>query len=333
MSLSKQQKIIFGTSGGVFALAFCGLGYLLYDSNTARVQADENLTSSYATFKQYYEAKVFPSKKSIDSVKTNATSFTAWYDSAYQLASEGDKVFAEETPPIFKQRLQSEVRRMREHSGNTSDGKIAASTFLFGFEQYLGESGVLPDVADVPQLAVQLDSISTIVDLFAEAGILEVQKVERLTALPSAKKTAKKEDARGARGKKNAEEQAPAYTKQQYAFTVMARPQSLVNALNDLTGNKRFIVVEDISFKQSADSIVNKLTANADAKSGKPGVRRSRRGSMFAQMAEKKEEKKPEPKGDDLLVIDPELDAPIQVELKIAVYDFGRAKSVVKETK
>ncbi len=335
MSLSKQQKVIFGASGGVFALAFCGLGYLLYDSNVKRTEAEENLTSAYATFKQYYDAKVFPSKKSIDSVKTNALSFTTWYDSAYQLAASGDKVFADETPPIFKQRLQGEVRRMRDYAGNTPEGKIAVASFLFGFEQYLGESGVLPDVADVPQLAIQLDSISTIVDLFADAGVLEVQKVERLTALPSAQKKEKQEPSRSARGnkKKDAEEQTPLYTKQQYAFTIMVRPQSLVNMLNDLTGNKRFIVVENLSFKQSADTIVNKLTSDAEAKSGKPGARRSRRGNIFAQLAEQKEEKKPEVKGDNRLVVDPELDAPIQVELKLAVYDFGQAKGEAKENK
>ncbi len=329
MSLSKQQQIVFGAAGGAFVLALCGLGYFLYNSNANRVQADENLTNAYATFKQYYEAKVFPSKKSIDSVKTNANNFAVWYDAAYQLASQGDKVFAEETPPIFKQRLQSEVRRMRDYAGNTPDGKIASASFLFGFEQYLGESGILPDTADVPQLAIQLDSISNIVDLFAEAGVLGISKVERLTALPSANKSVKKEDdnrpRRSVKNKKDAAEEAPAYTVQRYGFSIMVRPQSFVNMLNDLTAAQRFVVIEKFSFRQSADTIVNKLTAESDAKEKKSGAgRRGRRNFIPAA----KEETKPEVKGDDRLVVDPELDAPIQVELTLAVYDFGRANQV-----
>ena len=65
---------------------------------------------------------------------------------------------AAEEPSVFKQRLQAEVRRMGELPGGVN-GRIATPGCLFGFEQYLGENGILPPSAEVPRLSEQLAAI------------------------------------------------------------------------------------------------------------------------------------------------------------------------------
>ena len=178
MSLSKQQKL--GVIGaGVFVLCAGGLGFGAYLAWSGRCEAEEELEAAVGGFRSHYEAAVFPSKRSLDSVLSNKVSYTDWHASALALAARGDRKFPVELPPIFKQRLQREVRRMAALAGGV-EGKIAAPAFLFGFEQYLGEGGVLPQEQDVPRLTVQLDTSTQVVDMFAEVGVLEVKAIRRI---------------------------------------------------------------------------------------------------------------------------------------------------------
>ena len=217
MSLSKQQKL--GVIGaGVFVLCAGGLGFGAYLAWSGRCEAEEELEAAVGGFRSHYEAAVFPSKRSLDSVVSNKVSYTDWHASALALAARGDRKFPVELPPIFKQRLQREVRRMAALAGGV-EGKIAAPAFLFGFEQYLGEGGVLPQEQDVPRLTVQLDTITQVVDMFAEVGVLEVKAIQRIEQ----KAAAEEEDdgaRRPAKAKKGAgkEADAPQETCLAYAF-------------------------------------------------------------------------------------------------------------------
>lgn len=321
MSLSKQQML--GAIGaGVFVLCAGGLGFGVYMAWDGRCEAEEELESVSGKFKGHYSAPVFPSKVSLDSVKSNLTSYTAWYETAAALAARGDRRFADETPPIFKQRLQGEVRRMLALEGGV-EGRIADPGFLFGFEQYLGEGGVLPKSEDVPRLAVQLDTIATVVDIFAEAGILELKAVKRIEEKA---KSDEDEEPRAKRGKKGADEgEAPQETCLKYAFEFTTRPAALVASLNRLTSIDRFMTVKNLSFRQTADVIVEHLNAAENAEtqkaSGKAGSggRRGRRGAAAETSRAGAGEVDP-------LVVDPELDAPILVSFTLEVRDFGRAK-------
>ena len=326
MSLSKQQML--GAIGaGVFVLCAGGLGvglYLAWESRTENVESLETATQAYDN---YFKAKIFPSQKSLDSINSNLTSYTSWYDAAVAVASRGDKRFADETPPIFKQRLQGEVRRMLALAGG-ADGKIANSAFLFGFEQYLGEGGVLPAKEDVPRLAVQLDTIASVVDVFAEAGILEVKSIKRLDD----RKSEDDEDAPRGKGRKDVKEndgEGPQETCLTYAFEFTTRPSALVATLNRLTACERFMTVKDLSFRETADVIVERLGAVESAENQKATGRsasRGRRGRRGAAAAVRESSAKAAGEVDPL-VVDPELDAPILVSFTLEVRDFGRAKA------
>ena len=324
MSLSKQQKL--GVIGaGVFVLCAGGLGFGAYLAWSGRCEAEEELEAAVGGFRSHYEAAVFPSKRSLDSVLSNKVSYTDWHASALALAARGDRKFPVELPPIFKQRLQREVRRMAALAGGV-EGKIAAPAFLFGFEQYLGEGGVLPQEQDVPRLTVQLDTITQVVDMFAEVGVLEVKAIRRIE-----KKAASEEEDDGARRpaktKKGAgkEADAPQETCLAYAFEFTARPAALVAVLNRLTSCPRFMTVKNLSFRETADVIVEHLNAVENAKNQKASGRGAtgRRGRRGAATAESAAQGAAEAAVNPL-VVDPELDAPIQVNFTLEVRDFGR---------
>ena len=324
MSLSKQQKL--GVIGaGVFVLCAGGLGFGAYLAWSGRCEAEEELEAAVGGFRSHYEAAVFPSKRSLDSVLSNKVSYTDWHASALALAARGDRKFPVELPPIFKQRLQREVRRMAALAGGV-EGKIAAPAFLFGFEQYLGEGGVLPQEQDVPRLTVQLDTITQVVDMFAEVGVLEVKAIRRIE-----QKAASEEEDDGARrpakAKKGAgkEADAPQETCLAYAFEFTARPAALVAVLNRLTSCPRFMTVKDLSFRETADVIVEHLNAVENAKNQKASGRGAtgRRGRRGAAAAESAAQGAAEAAVNPL-VVDPELDAPIQVNFTLEVRDFGR---------
>ena len=324
MSLSKQQKL--GVIGaGVFVLCAGGLGFGAYLAWSGRCEAEEELEAAVGGFRSHYEAAVFPSKRSLDSVLSNKVSYTDWHASALALAARGDRKFPVELPPIFKQRLQREVRRMAALAGGV-EGKIAAPAFLFGFEQYLGEGGVLPQEQDVPRLTVQLDTITQVVDMFAEVGVLEVKAIRRIEQ----KAAAEEEDdgaRRPAKAKKGVgkEADAPQETCLAYAFEFTARPAALVSVLNRLTSCPRFMTVKNLSFRETADVIVEHLNAVENAKNQKASGRGAtgRRGRRGAAAAESAAQGAAEAAVNPL-VVDPELDAPIQVNFTLEVRDFGR---------
>ncbi len=336
MSLSKQQ-MLGAVGAGVFVLCAGGLGFMLYSAWSTKGETEEILQGEMDAFRNYNEAAVFPSKASIASVKSNGTCYVTWYESAVALAARGDKVFPAETPSIFKQRLQAEVHRLSALQGGV-EGKIAASTFLFGFEQFLGEGGVLPkDEKEVLKLAAQLDAISRVVDIFADAGILEVKAIRRLEeataseeeeAPASNRKNARKTDA-------NAADEGPKVTCLKYAFEFTTRPAALVTVLNQLTASERFMTVKNLSFKQTADVIVERLTMienaelqNAPGARATGGRRRGRRGAAVTAVDAKTGAAKADP-----LVVDPELDAPILVSFTLEVRDFGRPAAAAEQSK
>ena len=323
MSLSKQQTI-GAVGGGVFLVLAGGLGWMLFSAWSDRTDAEVRRDDLRTSFENFNNAPVFPSRGSIASVKSNETSYAAWYTDAVSFAARGDKVAPEETPPIFKQRLQSEVRRMAALPGG-ANGKISSAEFLFGFEQYLGEGGVLPQSADVPRLALQLDTISSVVDMCAEAGVLEIKSVQRVE--PKKDEAEDDDRSRNKKKKKSAAKKAGddelKQTCLEYAFELSTRPAALVTLINEITSTKRFCVVKDFSFRESADMIVDKITAVETAAAQKNRPASSRRRRRGGDAAEENAGANTLSK-DDRVVVDPELDAPILVKFNLAVYDFGR---------
>jgi len=329
---SKQQIIGIGAVA-LFGILAAGGAYLLWDAWSTRGDAETELAEEQETFASLNAAKVFPSKKSIASVQSNTASFVEWRTAAFALASRGDKSLPAESSAVFKQRLGAEVQGLVQLPGGVS-GKLAAETFLFGFEQYLGESGVLPPQQDVPRLAVQLDTISAVARLFSEAGVTEVKgvtRVEKPAAAEddeSARKGAKKKGGKAAKA-----DEADKTSSNTYKLSFTAHPEALVKVLNAFAAATRFAVVTSFSFAAAQENMVDRvldarLAAKEGAAAGAAGGRRGRRGRRAVV---EEEEKQGEEKKDDRLVVDPALDTPLAVELTLVVYDFGHPAAVAAE--
>ncbi|MBO7687103.1 MAG: Amuc_1100 family pilus-like protein [Kiritimatiellae bacterium] len=326
MSMTKQQKI--GAScGGAFALCALALGWFLYSAyadHQAALEGDaeegiKGLNDAKAEHARYHsQSDPFPSTEAIAAVKANKEAYSSWKTNALDLAARGD------CPPppdglertVFKQNLYEQVTKMQNLPGGVV-GRICASTFQFGFEQYLGEAGGTPEQKDLPKLYAQLTTITNVVDLFAKSGVLEVRAFERLEN----KDEAEENNSRNAKnrskgGKKSAKDEVGEAPKRyDYRIEYAVRASGFVKVLNGLAKSPRFYVVSEFGFEHEGDSLKARLDRVATASTtGEPSHGRRGRGR----------EKKEQEVADNGFVTNPETDSPILVRMKLSVYDFGK---------
>lgn len=292
----EKIKMVGYVSLGVWVLLAGGLGYLAYDASVSRTEAEATLEEENSAFNRFNSAPVFPSAASIESVKSNEMAWSIWYDTAFSLAQRGDKDLPVETPPVFKQRLQSTVRRLQSLSGEVS-GKLSQPTFYFGFDKFLGEADALPQAADIPVLAAQLDFIENFAEMLAEAGVMEVKSLVCLPQNPEDTECARHFD---------------------YKVTFASRPAGIVRTVNALATSTRFISIDGFSFRETADSITPRLASDGkkDEASGGRRGRRGRRGAVV------EEEKVDDSRKENRVVTNPSANAVFDVSMTVKAYDF-----------
>ena len=292
----EKIKMVGYVSLGVWVLLAGGLGYLAYDASVSRTEAEATLEEENSAFNRFNSAPVFPSAASIESVKSNEMAWSIWYDTAFSLAQRGDKDLPVETPPVFKQRLQSTVRRLQSLSGEVS-GKLSQPTFYFGFDKFLGEADALPQAADIPVLAAQLDFIENFAEMLAEAGVMEVKSLVCLPQNPEDTECARHFD---------------------YKVTFASRPAGIVRTVNALATSTRFISIDGFSFRETADSITPRLASDGkkDEASGGRRGRRGRRGAVV------EEEKVDDSRKENRVVTNPSANAVFDVFMTVKAYDF-----------
>ena len=293
MNPEKIKKIGFVLLG-VWVLLAGGLGYMAYEASGARAEAEATLDSENSAFNRFNNAPVFPSKVSIESVKSNELAWSIWYDTAFALAGRGDRDIPTETPPVFKQRLQSTVRRLQSLKGEVA-GKLSQSTFYFGFEKFLGETDALPQALEVPVLASQLDFIEHFAEMMSESGVMEVKSLQCLPQNPEDGECARHLD---------------------YKVTFSSRPSGIVKAVNALAMSSRFISVTGFSFKETGDAIAPRLASDGKENEKKSGGIR-RRGVQVV-----KEEKIDDSRKENRVITNPSVNAVFEVSMTVKVYDF-----------
>ena len=295
MSPDKIKKIGYA-SLGVWVLLAGGLSYMAYEASASRTEAEDTLQSENEAFNRFNSAPVFPSAASIASVKSNEMAWSVWYDTAFSLAGRGDKELPTETPPVFKQRLQSTVRRLQALNGEVS-GKLSQPTFYFGFDKFLGETDALPQSAEIPVLAAQLDFIEGFAEMLAEAGVMEVKSLVCVPQNPEDTECARHLD---------------------YKVTFASRPAGIVRTINALATSTRFVSIDGFSFKETGDSITPRLSSEGK-KDEASGGRRGRRGRRGAAV---EEEKVDDSRKENRVVTDPSANAVFDVSMTVKVYDF-----------
>ena len=292
----EKIKMIGYVSLGLWVVLVGGLGYLAYDASSSRTEAEATLDEENSAFNRFNSAPVFPSATSIASVKSNEMAWSIWYDTAFSLAHRGDKDIPLETPPVFKQRLQSTVRRLQALNGEVS-GKLSQPTFYFGFDKFLGETDALPQSAEIPVLAAQLDFIEGFAEMLAEAGVMEVKSLVCVPQNPEDTECARHLD---------------------YKVTFASRPAGIVRAINALATSTRFVSIDGFSFKETGDSITPRLSSDGK-KDEASGGRRGRRGRRGVAV---EEEKVDDSRKENRVVTDPSANAVFDVSMTVKVYDF-----------
>jgi hypothetical protein len=269
---------------------------MAYDASSSRTEAEATLEEENSAFNRFNSAPVFPSAPSIASVKSNEMSLSIWYDTAFSLAQRGDKEIPLETPPVFKQRLQSTVRRLQSLNGEVS-GKLSQPTFYFGFDKFLGEADALPQSAEIPVLAAQLDFIESFAEMLAEAGVMEVKSLVCVPQNPEDTECARHLD---------------------YKVTFASRPAGIVKTINALAASTRFVSIDGFSFRETGDSITPRLASDGK-KDEASGGRRGRRGRRGAAV---EEEKVDDSRKENRVVTNPSANAVFDVSMTVKVYDF-----------
>ena len=292
----EKIKMIGYVSLGVWVLLAGGLGYLAYDASGSRTEAEATLEEENSAFNMFNNAPVFPSAASIDSVKSNEMSWSIWYDIAFSLAKRGDREMSTEQPMVFKQRLQSTVRRLQALAGEVS-GKLSQPTFYFGFDKFLGEADALPQSAEIPVLASQLDFIESFAEMLAEAGVMEVKSLVCVPQNPEDTECARHLD---------------------YKVTFASRPAGIVKTINALAASTRFVSIDGFSFRETGDSITPRLASDGK-KDEASGGRRGRRGRRGAAV---EEEKVDDSRKENRVVTNPSANAVFDVSMTVKVYDF-----------
>ena len=292
----EKMKMIGYVSLGLWVVLAGGLGYLAYDASSLRTEAEATLEEENSSFNRFNNAPVFPSSASIASVKSNEMAWSVWYDTAFSLAQRGDKDIPLETPPVFKQRLQSTVRRLQALGGEVS-GKLSQPTFYFGFDKFLGEADALPQTAEIPVLATQLDFIENFGEMLAEAGVMEVKSLVCVPQNPEDSECARHLD---------------------YNVVFASRPAGIVKTVNALAASARFIAIDGFSFRETGDAITPRLASDGKKDEASVG-RRGRRGRRGATV---EEETVDDSRKENRVVTNPSANAVFEVSMTVKVYDF-----------
>ena len=301
---------------GAWVLAAAALGWFYYSALDERQTAEEDFDSAAASIDELYNSAIFPNQAAIDAVKSNETAYAEWRAASLERASRGDKVFEEMSGVQFKQTLIDRVGELRKLPGGTAEGTICAATFDWGFGKLLAENAPLPQRQETPRYLAQLAFVTSFAGDIADAGVVEINSVICKDAAPPPEDPKAKRDK--AKSKKKAEETVDPLRQLDFEFVFLARPQALIKVLNGLVRDERFVVVTSFTFKPVSDTVMSKLSGG-DKKEDQPRTskRRRSRGAADEAVAEEEEKK-------DILIFDPETGSPLQVTLKLSVYDFGK---------
>lgn len=328
-----KNRMILAVSGGVIGLAVLAMAYFNWSAWSAKVAALEGddegevgLESVQSQAQALSRKSVYPCAESVKAIEANAEKVDAWRAEAEKLASRGDRPARKTTPAQFKADIAADAKRLAALPGQVG-GLLVKPDFAFGpFSPYIAE-GKMPADAELAELTRRWDDVQLVVEILGACGVAELTdvafkaeasqepKVDERDAKKS-RKNAKKNAAKKNAAKKAAAAPASAPSAFSYVFTFATRAPAFVRAINALSTNDRFVVIDDFSFSRTVDPVGEALgvSSRKDAANAARG-RRGRRGAPAPE--EKKEDV-----SKNNVVTDPALDAPFAATLAVTVYDF-----------
>ena len=208
------------------------------------------------------------------------------------------------------------ARRLSKLPGEAEEGRLVKKGFNFGFP--LITSGNMPESDKLATYQRQWSEVYHFVSLIAESGALELQNV----TVAEKKVVEAPKPTRGQRQqKKVVEEKAPLASTETYSFKFTARPAALVEVINRLITEERFVTVDALSFLRADDALATILGGGKEKESARKRKRNKRHSAEGEDANAEGDEKAANKKG---LVTDPATGVPFTVELTVTTYDFGK---------
>ena len=325
-------------TGGVIGLVVLVMAYFTWSAFARKAAAfegdDENegLEAFVSRVSTLIGKKPYPSLANKKTMDENCKAFGEFRSELRRAANVGDwRPDGATTPAQFKETLVREARLIADGTG-TADGKFMKPDFSFGpFKEYLADK--LPPKAELARLQRQWYDITSLCEVLRTNGVQQVtdlQVVERKN--PAAQDKAATGKKGGGKGKAaQAEGETPWQSVETYKISFQGNPSNLVSVVRTLGFQRRFTVVDGMTFSRVRDAIAESLGGGKEKaeKASAPSGRRGRRRQ--AVESPKDEEDKQASKGKS--VFDPETDSVLQIELTVSVYDFGALADEKEEAK
>lgn len=324
-----KNQIILSAVGGVSGVVVLALGWAAYSTWNEYSAMSADLEQANSTISTLQTAPVEPSDRAIKEIRANTELLEKWKLESVNLVSKGDvRVDGKISPEGFKQLMVQQARELADLPGGV-DGKLVKQDFGFGLDEYI-TGGAMPPREKLVGLIHRWGEEKSIIELFAKCSVTELLQ---FSAVEKQVRKEPEEDAnrrqRGRRRRKpekNSEmPKEESIIQQSYNIRFVAKPASMVKVFNALASNDRFIIVDSFSFSKEKDTIAELI--GEENKSKETTGRKSRRRG---RQAPKTEQPASEKKG---LVIDPTLDLPLVVSMKITVFDFGTKMRAVSPAK
>lgn len=330
-----NRRIVMLSISGVVALALCGgVGTLLYKAWSEKRVAEEERNAKMSEVDQIFKSKVFPSKQNVDQVVKNTEKITEWRTVASNLLHQGEIQIDPLSASAFKQQLVSDIRllssqfRLPVAQGRDPQHQ---QRFGFSFERYIG--GEMPNQNKVPRLNKQWSMIKLICDEIKKAGVSDLLLItrERFDEVVESSNPEEEEQnethsrrrRRRSRSEDNTAQQKVVEgpkiykSKERFEFTFLARPDTLVKAVNRISSMDIFAVVDQVEIHKQGNQLQEYMKKKADAAARSAEEAASKKEESPLSVAA--EEQKPARRA---VVTDPVLDSPSKVKLVVDVYTF-----------
>lgn len=330
-----KTRIILAATGGVLALAVLVMAIFTWLAFSERTEAlgdgeeGGGLAETVSAVERLLAKKPFPSVENRKRLEANRQVVDDWCTSVRKEISCGDWCApAGCTPAQFKEQIAADVKTLLARKGVGLDGSpIVKPDFTFGpFKDYLADK--MPAAAQLPKLQRQWYDLMSLIELLSTNGveqIVDIQVVSRVaaeeeTAAKNVKAKSGKAKLRGGASAAKVKPGASEPSIETYRLIFIAKPSAFVSALQELSFQDRFTVVESFGFVRERDAIAEAL--GSSEKSEKTVTTSGRRGRRRTVQERSVGAEQNEEGPRQTVIFDPGADAKVKVDLTVSVYDF-----------
>ncbi len=271
-----KNKLIMSIIGGVAVVSALALAYLAWMQVSVREEAEADLENKKGLFDQNRDA----TRAEERAIRKNVSALREWMEAAVCEAAtltntvRRIEMSAEEfvqRATEFQSTMRADVNRYQKLPENAvakivADGAQAVDQTFPDFKEYI-TGGRLPERAVLVRWWVD---ICLVIDTLLDSGAESLMLARVVTPPPS-------EPDPKARGRAKKEADPNPIAAETYEFVFRARPDALVNVLNALAAAGRFVSVDELSFAQDPDPLLNMLDGSDKKKGAEVGGRRRRR--------------------------------------------------------